>query len=253
MHLTLPRLPRSFNGFRLVQISDIHFGGWMNNERLIHVLDAVMELAPNLVAITGDFVLGRDHVQTSVREMGELESALKSLTTHFQTLAVLGNHDYLLDVQMVLAMLERSNVKTLSNSVQKMKIGDDAIYIGGVDDIRMGIPQIQQVLAKLPEGCCAIMMAPEPLSPLNARSTFIKVGEYMALGKPVVAYDLDETRYTAGDSAMYVKPGDTQEFGRVIVMLADSTKQRSRLGQIGRERFLQSLSWEHQEETLLTA
>lgn len=162
VHLTLPHLPKSFNGFRLVQISDIHFGGWMNNERIANVLDIVIELSPNLVAITGDFVLSRDQVQTSMREMGELESALKSLTTHFQTLAVLGNHDYLLNVHKVLAMLERSNVKTLVNSVQKIQIDNEAIFIGGVDDIRSGTPQIQQMLEIIPDSCCAIMLAHEP-------------------------------------------------------------------------------------------
>lgn len=162
VRLALPRLPRSFSGFRLVQISDIHMGGWMNIERLTHVLDIVMELSPNLVAITGDFVLSRDLVQTSELEMGELESALRSLTTHFPTLAVLGNHDYWLDVRAVMAMLERSGVQTLVNSTQKVQNGDEVIYISGVDDVREGEARIKQVLAKLPAEGCAILMAHEP-------------------------------------------------------------------------------------------
>src|SRR6266540_1986053 len=52
VHLALPRLPRSFSGFRMVQISDIHMGGWMNIERLTHLINVVKELSPNLVAIT---------------------------------------------------------------------------------------------------------------------------------------------------------------------------------------------------------
>ena len=63
---------------------------------------------------------------------------------------------------MVLAMLERSNVNTLVNSVHKVQIGDDTIYISGVDDIRRGTPQIQQILARLPDGCFSILMAHEP-------------------------------------------------------------------------------------------
>ena len=98
-----------------------------------------------------------------------------------------------------------------------------------------------------------ICLSPEPLTPLNARSTFIKVGEYMALGKPVVAYDLDETRWTAEDAAIYVKPGDIHGFVRAIATLADQPEQRSKMGAIGRERFLNLLSWEHQEKALLHA
>jgi predicted MPP superfamily phosphohydrolase len=162
VRLALPRLPKSFSGFRLVQISDIHMGGWMNSERLTHLLDVVMGLSPNLVAITGDFVLGHNNVQSSSLDMVELESALKLLTTRFPTMAVLGNHDYWLDVRAVLAMLERSGVQTLVDSVQKVQIGDEFIYIGGMDDIREGNGRINQVLAKLPAEGCAILMAHEP-------------------------------------------------------------------------------------------
>jgi len=162
VRLVLPRLPKSFLGFRLIQISDIHMGGWMNIERLTHLLDIVMGLSPNLVAITGDFVYADNHVPTSMQELRELESALKLLTTHFQTLAVLGNHDYWFNVHAVLAMLGRSGVRTLVNSAQKVQIGDEFISFGGVDDVSEGEDEIKLVLAKLPAKGCAILMAHEP-------------------------------------------------------------------------------------------
>jgi len=98
-----------------------------------------------------------------------------------------------------------------------------------------------------------ICLSPEPLTPLNAHSTFIKVGEYMAMGKPIVAYDLDETRWTAGDAAIYVEPGNIQEFGRAIASLADQPDERSRMSDIGLKRISATLSWEHQEVTFLQA
>jgi glycosyltransferase involved in cell wall biosynthesis len=98
-----------------------------------------------------------------------------------------------------------------------------------------------------------ICLSPEPLTPLNAHSTFIKVAEYMAMGKPVVAYNLAETRWTAGDSAMYVEPGDIREFGRAVVRLADQHDQRLKMGTLGRERIVNILGWEHQEALLLHA
>ena len=75
----------------------------------------------------------------------------------------------------------------------------------------------------------------------------------MALGKPIVAFNLDETRWTAQNAAIYVTPGDIKEFGRAITMLADNPEKRSVMGRYGRKRFLGSLSWEHQEENLLCA
>ena len=162
VRLALPRLPRSFSGFRLVQISDIHMGGWMNIERLRHLLDIVMGLSPDLVAITGDFVLDPKRVLNSTVDMGELESTLKSLTMHFPTLAVLGNHDYWFGAGAILAMLERSGIRTMVNSAQKVLIGDEFISIGGVDDVLEGDYRINQVLEQLPPEGCAILMAHEP-------------------------------------------------------------------------------------------
>lgn len=98
-----------------------------------------------------------------------------------------------------------------------------------------------------------ICLSPEPLTPLNVHSTFIKVGEYMAIGIPVVAYDLDETRWTAEGAAVYVEPGDIKEYGRAIVRLADQPDQRLKMGEIGRNRIVNLLSWEHQEANLLQA
>ncbi len=98
-----------------------------------------------------------------------------------------------------------------------------------------------------------VCLSPEPMSPLNAISTFIKVGEYMAMGKPVVAFDLKETRWTACEAAIYVEPGDTSGFGQAISDLIDSPARRTAMGGCGRERFLQCLAWEHQECNLLAA
>ncbi|HEY6397157.1 MAG TPA: glycosyltransferase family 4 protein, partial [Solirubrobacteraceae bacterium] len=64
-----------------------------------------------------------------------------------------------------------------------------------------------------------ICLDPAPATPLNDRSTMIKVAEYLALGKPVVAYDLVETRATVGDAALLVRSGDVRAFARQIQTL----------------------------------
>jgi glycosyltransferase involved in cell wall biosynthesis len=98
-----------------------------------------------------------------------------------------------------------------------------------------------------------VLLSPEPLTPLNIRSTFIKVGEYMALGKPIVAYELPETQHTAQDAAVYVKPGDTQAFGRAILTLLENPHRGRCMGEIGQKRVRDYLSWEHQQGELLRA
>lgn len=96
-----------------------------------------------------------------------------------------------------------------------------------------------------------VCLSPEPLTPFNARSTFIKIGEYMAMGKPIVAFDLAESRYTAQESAIYVPSGDVEGYGQAIAALIDDPETRQRMGALGRQRFLDHLSWERQQDELL--
>src|SRR5687767_12497996 len=58
IRLKLPRLSRRFSGLLVAQISDIHMGGWMNLERLQHVADLLIAEKPDVLLITGDFVIG---------------------------------------------------------------------------------------------------------------------------------------------------------------------------------------------------
>ena len=98
---------------------------------------------------------------------------------------------------------------------------------------------------------CDVCLSPEPRNPLNDASTLIKIAEYMALAKPVVAFDLKETRFTAGDAAVYTQSVDT--FATAISDLLDDPARRQRMGQLGRERVVSSLAWERSEENLLSA
>lgn len=58
VEIKLPRLPFQFSGYRIVQFSDLHMGGWLNDERLRKVVDMVIKQQPDLVVITGDFFTG---------------------------------------------------------------------------------------------------------------------------------------------------------------------------------------------------
>jgi len=81
----------------------------------------------------------------------------------------------------------------------------------------------------------------------------IKILEFMALGKPIVAFDLPEHRISAQDAAYYAKPNDEADFARQIMALMDNPKQREKMGQIGSKRISEGLSWEHQSSSLLEA
>jgi glycosyltransferase involved in cell wall biosynthesis len=98
-----------------------------------------------------------------------------------------------------------------------------------------------------------VCLAPEPRTPLNSASTLIKIAEYMAISRPVVSYDLAESRVTAGDAALYAKPNEPRSFALCIDRLLGDPDLRASMGRIGRERVETSLSWEHSARSLLEA
>ena len=98
-----------------------------------------------------------------------------------------------------------------------------------------------------------ICLDPNPSSPLNDVSTWIKVMEYMALGKPVVSFDLKETRTSAGEAAVYVPPNDEAAFAKAVAALMDDADRRQRMGAIGRRRIDEQLSWNITSRNLLSA
>jgi glycosyltransferase involved in cell wall biosynthesis len=101
---------------------------------------------------------------------------------------------------------------------------------------------VSKVLSTADLGLCT-----DPLNPLNDVSTMIKTMEYMAFELPVVAFDLRETRVSAGDSAVYVEPNDVGLFAKVVVGLLDHPELRAPMGLIGRQRVVEELAWEHQK------
>jgi glycosyltransferase involved in cell wall biosynthesis len=98
-----------------------------------------------------------------------------------------------------------------------------------------------------------VCLAPEPKNPLNDASTMIKVVEYMALARPVVAFDLTETRFSADGAALYATPNDDAELASCIERLLDDPALRVTLGSRGRARIEEKLSWRRSEEQLLAA
>lgn len=91
-----------------------------------------------------------------------------------------------------------------------------------------------------------IGLCPDPLNPLNDVSTMMKTMEYMAFGLPVVAFDLKETRVSAGPAAAYVRPNDVEEYAETILRLLDDPELMASMGKAGRERIEEALGWNHQ-------
>ncbi|UCF63904.1 MAG: glycosyltransferase family 4 protein [bacterium] len=98
-----------------------------------------------------------------------------------------------------------------------------------------------------------ICLDPNPSNPLNDYSTWIKVMEYMSFGKPMVSFDLKETRYSAREAAVYVEPNNIEEYAVAIRDLLDDPIRRTKMGRYGYQRVWSELSWEHVSKNLTAA
>jgi predicted MPP superfamily phosphohydrolase len=162
LRLKLPRLAAEFSGLRLAQISDIHMGGWMNAEHFAQVVEAVLAEAPDVIALTGDYLLGYGWDETHQQALEALAPMLKTLADSTLTLAVMGNHDHWSDVQKIRAMLANVGILELANSVFTLQQGAARLHIGGVDDVYEGQDRLQDVLHQLPAQGAAILLCHEP-------------------------------------------------------------------------------------------
>jgi glycosyltransferase involved in cell wall biosynthesis len=98
-----------------------------------------------------------------------------------------------------------------------------------------------------------ICVDPDPSSEYNDRSTMVKIMDYMTFGKPVVAFDLPENRFSAGNAAIYVKPNDDLEFAKALARLMDQPDERLRMGIAGRRRIDAELAWCYSARSMLSA
>lgn len=122
---------------------------------------------------------------------------------------------------------------------------------------KLGVGQRVRLLGRVPHGQVAsligaadIAIDPAPCNELNHGSTMIKIAEYMAAGRPTVAYSLCETRRTAQDAALYARCGDIDDFALQITSLAEDGNRRLALGRLARARAL-SLNWGESARALL--
>ncbi len=98
-----------------------------------------------------------------------------------------------------------------------------------------------------------IGLIPDPQNGLNEFSTMVKTMEYMAMGKPIVAFDLAETRFSAQEAALYATPNLVEDFADKIEELLDNEELRLKMGAFGRKRLLGELSWDQTKKNLLLA
>jgi uncharacterized protein len=163
----LPRLDPAFNGLRLVQISDFHLGQWMNKERLDTVIGMAVDLAPDYFILTGDYLEYQPYgmpneTATYEDNIDIISSSFSKLSALCPTIAILGNHDHMINAGWVESSLSQAGVEVLRNSVKTIQRGAAELHIAAVDDVRQKMDRLDQVMEALPENGAAILLAHEP-------------------------------------------------------------------------------------------
>ncbi len=98
-----------------------------------------------------------------------------------------------------------------------------------------------------------VCVNPDVANEMNDKSTMNKIMEYMALGKPIVQFDLTEGRFSAQEASLYARENDEIDLATKIVELIDNPDRREMMGEYGRQRVLQHLEWRHEIPKLLAA
>jgi glycosyltransferase involved in cell wall biosynthesis len=140
-------------------------------------------------------------------------------------------------------MGDGEELERLQTLARDLGLADAVEFLGRVADDRI-IPVLS---------AADVCLAPEPSNPFNDRSTIVKVLEYMAMARPVVAFDLPETRVSAEHAALYAPSGDVAAFAGQIARLLDDPALRTTLGERGRDRVVQELGWHRSRDALLRA
>jgi len=166
--ITIPGLAPAFDGYRIVQITDIHMGHWITTPRLEGVVALVNQQAPDLVVLTGDFV---SYVVDEIAD--DLAAGLGRLRAVDGVLAILGNHDHWMGAERISQILIRGGVRVLRNEVftsaRETNPPQSAahslvsyLYVAGLDDILVRKHNLDAVLTNLPGDDPVILLAHEP-------------------------------------------------------------------------------------------
>jgi uncharacterized protein len=156
--LNLPHLSPAFDGYKVVQISDIHADRYFRISNLDTIAQKINDQHPDLVVLTGDYV-SKGRVPEAV---GAIATSFRQIEAKDGILAILGNHDYWAKAKDVTRELTRYQIKLLKNQLVTINRGSDQLSIGGVDDVWAGKPDLKAVLKELGDKQGAILLAHEP-------------------------------------------------------------------------------------------
>jgi glycosyltransferase involved in cell wall biosynthesis len=136
-----------------------------------------------------------------------------------------------------------TSLEDMKAYARELRIEEHVTFTGRVpDDVMLEVLNTADVCVN-----------PDVANAMNDKSTMNKIMEYMALGKPIVQFDLTEGRFSAQDASLYARRNDERDLAAKIVELLDDPARREVMGAFGRRRVLTELEWRHEAPKLLAA
>jgi len=156
--IPVAELPVAFEGYRIGQISDIHFPRNITVEWVQQAIAMLRAEEPDLIVVTGDFFDG--HGQTGV--VPDSTDLFAGLTAPDGVFGCLGNHDIALDARGVLRELEGSPINLLLNDHTVLTRRGDRLALASIDDLMYGTPRPDEALGGIPSGTPTVLLAHNP-------------------------------------------------------------------------------------------
>ncbi len=181
---------------------------------------------------------GKKFLVGYVGVMGKQEGIDYLLQSIQHIVYTIGRHD--IHFGLVGGGTEIENLKKMASD---LKVTDYVSFTGRVPD--------QELLDML--NTADVCVNPDVANEMNDKSTMNKIMEYMALGKPIVQFDLTEGRVSAQKASLYAKNNDYVDLANKIIQLVDNPELRSEMGLYGKKRVLEDLEWRHEVPKLLAA
>jgi uncharacterized protein len=160
----LGRLPEAFHGFRLAQISDLHWGPNLGAADLTRAMELAGEFRPDVIVLTGDFV-AQPHLYSSGRVEAHYIEPCAEVLARFRgapLVATLGNHDQWRHGETVTAGLRERGITVLRNRNLPIEREGARIWLSGVDDALLRVADLPRALRGIPPSETTVLLAHEP-------------------------------------------------------------------------------------------
>jgi len=155
--IRLQRLPRELDGFRIVQLSDLHHSPFTSREQIERAIATANSLQPDIVALTGDYVSKEREYAAPCAEL------LGGLRARHGIFAVLGNHDHWTDAALITDLFRAEGITVLINQGMRFEKNGAAFWLAGVDDTMVGLEDLPLALAGASEQEFKLLLAHNPI------------------------------------------------------------------------------------------